>query len=29
VYAYFNNDYHGYAVQDAEWLARRLQSGRP
>ena len=24
VYAYFNNDYHGDAVADAEWLARRL-----
>ena len=24
VYAYFNNDYHGYAVQDATWLSRNL-----
>jgi uncharacterized protein YecE (DUF72 family) len=24
VYAYFNNDYDGHAVQDAEWLRRRL-----
>jgi uncharacterized protein YecE (DUF72 family) len=24
VYAYFNNDYHGYAVQDAQWLKTRL-----
>jgi uncharacterized protein YecE (DUF72 family) len=24
VYAYFNNDYHGYAVQDAQWLRARL-----
>ena len=24
VYAYFNNDDSGYAVQDARWLARRL-----
>jgi uncharacterized protein YecE (DUF72 family) len=25
VYAYFNNDYDGAAVRDAEWLARRLR----
>jgi uncharacterized protein YecE (DUF72 family) len=25
VYAYFNNDYHGYAVRDATWLRDRLQ----
>ena len=25
VYAYFNNDYHGYAVDDARWLAERLR----
>jgi uncharacterized protein YecE (DUF72 family) len=24
VYAYFNNDYHGYAVEDAQWLSQRL-----
>jgi len=24
VYAYFNNDYRGYAVKDASWLAERL-----
>jgi uncharacterized protein YecE (DUF72 family) len=24
VYAYFNNDDSGYAVQDARWLAQRL-----
>ncbi len=24
IYAYFNNDYHGYAVKDASWLADRL-----
>jgi uncharacterized protein YecE (DUF72 family) len=24
VYAYFNNDYLGAAVEDATWLARRL-----
>jgi len=24
VYAYFNNDYHGHAVCDAQWLRRRL-----
>ncbi|MBV8162240.1 MAG: DUF72 domain-containing protein, partial [Acidimicrobiia bacterium] len=24
VYAYFNNDYRGYAVQDASWLAGEL-----
>jgi uncharacterized protein YecE (DUF72 family) len=27
VYAYFNNDDSGYAVQDARWLAERLKSG--
>lgn len=26
VYAYFNNDYSGFAVQDAQWLARRLEA---
>lgn len=25
VFAYFNNDYEGHAVTDAEWLGRRLQ----
>ena len=25
VYAYFNNDWHGFAVQDARWLADRLR----
>jgi uncharacterized protein YecE (DUF72 family) len=25
VHAYFNNDYEGFAVQDARWLAERLQ----
>ncbi|HET7487390.1 MAG TPA: DUF72 domain-containing protein [Acidimicrobiales bacterium] len=25
VYAYFNNDHHGYAVSDASWLAARLR----
>lgn len=24
VYAYFNNDHHGYAVEDARWLRQRL-----
>jgi uncharacterized protein YecE (DUF72 family) len=24
VYAYFNNDWHGHAVEDARWLAQRL-----
>jgi uncharacterized protein YecE (DUF72 family) len=28
VYAYFNNDYHGHAVQDALWLRSRLASPR-
>jgi uncharacterized protein YecE (DUF72 family) len=28
VYAYFNNDYEGHAVQDAEWLRSRLESVR-
>jgi len=27
VYAYFNNDYRGYAVKDASWLANRLGVG--
>ena len=27
VYAYFNNDYRGYAVGDASWLAERLSAG--
>jgi uncharacterized protein YecE (DUF72 family) len=27
VYAYFNNDDSGFAVQDARWLAHRLDSG--
>ncbi len=26
VYAYFNNDYEGFAVQDARWLSARLTS---
>ena len=26
VYAYFNNDHHGFAVEDAAWLADRLGS---
>ena len=26
VYAYFNNDYEGHAVADAEWLADRLEA---
>jgi uncharacterized protein YecE (DUF72 family) len=25
VYAYFNNDYHGHAVEDAEWLRAHLE----
>ena len=29
VYAYFNNDYDGHAVQDARWLARRLNPDGP
>ncbi len=29
VYAYFNNDFHGDAVQDATWLASRLCTGAP
>jgi uncharacterized protein YecE (DUF72 family) len=28
VYAYFNNDYKGYAVKDASWLADRLVGDR-
>ncbi|MBV9285075.1 MAG: DUF72 domain-containing protein [Acidimicrobiia bacterium] len=28
VYAYFNNDYEGYAVKDASWLAERLGDDR-
>jgi uncharacterized protein YecE (DUF72 family) len=28
VYAYFNNDHQGHAVQDARWLAGRLGAGR-
>jgi uncharacterized protein YecE (DUF72 family) len=28
VFAYFNNDHHGYAVDDATWLARRLDARR-
>lgn len=28
VYAYFNNDDSGFAVQDAQWLARRLGSSQ-
>jgi uncharacterized protein YecE (DUF72 family) len=28
VYAYFNNDYEGHAVADAEWLAGRLEPWR-
>ena len=28
VYAYFNNDYRGYAVGDASWLAERLGAAR-
>ena len=27
VYAYFNNDYRGYAVRDASWLAERPKAG--
>ncbi len=26
VYAYFNNDDSGYAIQDAQWLTKRLRS---
>ncbi|CAN5822162.1 DUF72 domain-containing protein [soil metagenome] len=29
VHAYFNNDYHGHAVQDARWLAGRLNRAGP
>lgn len=29
VYAYFNNDYEGFAVRDAEWLRDRLVSTTP
>ncbi len=29
VYAYFNNDYEGHAVSDAEWLAERLDAHPP
>ncbi|HEX2701578.1 MAG TPA: DUF72 domain-containing protein [Acidimicrobiales bacterium] len=29
VYAYFNNDHHGYAVEDASWLAARLHHPEP
>ena len=29
VYAYFNNDYEGDAVEDARWLARRLGAAPP
>jgi uncharacterized protein YecE (DUF72 family) len=28
VYAYFNNDYHGHAVEDARWMAERLAGPR-
>ena len=28
VYAYFNNDYEGHAVHDAEWLRSRLEGAR-
>jgi uncharacterized protein YecE (DUF72 family) len=28
VYAYFNNDYHGHAVTDAQWLRGRLLASR-
>jgi uncharacterized protein YecE (DUF72 family) len=28
VYGYFNNDWYGYAVEDAAWLRDRLRSGR-
>jgi hypothetical protein len=27
VFAYFNNDFEGHAVEDARWLRDRLQSG--
>ena len=27
VYAYFNNDWHGHAVTDAQWLRARLHAG--
>jgi uncharacterized protein YecE (DUF72 family) len=27
VYAYFNNDWHGYAVKNGLWLKKRLQNG--
>ena len=27
VYAYFNNDWHGHAVEDARWLRDRLVQG--
>jgi len=27
VYAYFNNDWYGYAVEDARWLRTRLERG--
>ncbi len=29
VFAYFNNDYEGHAVLDAEWLRQRLQAPSP
>jgi len=29
VYAYFNNDYEGHAVADAEWLRSRLRALSP
>jgi uncharacterized protein YecE (DUF72 family) len=29
VYAYFNNDYEGYAVRDAAWLRKRLAEATP
>lgn len=29
VFAYFNNDYQGFAVKDARWLADRLGADRP
>jgi uncharacterized protein YecE (DUF72 family) len=29
VYAYFNNDWDGHAVADAEWLSKRLGRVRP
>ena len=28
IFAYFNNDYHGHAVEDASWLARVLDGPR-